>query len=242
MRPTSLLLLSLVSRACANTEIHNFAASERTDAPLLRGQDWPILQPRTATEWSLVLAPLGTPPAEVCPFPSANDPKLEPHACPHELWLALELPDALDASYTLRVSWPASSPTDFYVSILDPRAAAALFLVPPAIGAPSTRRKYARIRAIDAGVRTPGGAVFTFPRLWNTEDDVQDGQVRFVLTLEPLLLGVLPASLLPWLLVAVAILLLLSAFVLPRVQDGLQRLVVQAKVEMDAEKKKMKAE
>ncbi|KAJ7741091.1 hypothetical protein B0H16DRAFT_1324081 [Mycena metata] len=199
----------------------------------------PILHPRTATHWSLTPAPLGTPTAEVCPFPSPDDPKLEPHACAHELWLALDLPDMLDASYTLRVSWPASSPTDFHISILDPRAAAALFLVPPAIGAPSTRRKYARIRAVDAGVRTPGGGLFTFPRLWgNTADSTQDEQVHFVLTLEPLLLGVLPASLLPFLFVSLSVLLFLWVVVLPRVQAGVGRLVVEARKELDVGRSK----
>ncbi|KAJ7768471.1 hypothetical protein B0H16DRAFT_1308257 [Mycena metata] len=215
MRP-NLLILSFASLASANTEIQNFGASECTDAPVLRGQDWPTLRPRTTTHWSLTPALLGTPTAEVCPFPSPDDPKLEPHACPHELWLALDFPDMLDASYTLRVSWPASSPTDFHISILDPRAAAALFLVPPAIGAPSTRRKYARIRAVDAGVRTPG-----------------DEQVHFILTLEPLVLGVLPTSLLPFLLVSFSVLLLLWVVVLPRVQAGVDWLVVEARRELD---------
>ncbi|KAF7347432.1 hypothetical protein MVEN_01499100 [Mycena venus] len=218
--PHSLLLLLVATLASANTEINNFAASERTDAPALRTRGWPTLRPHSTTRWALARAPLGTPLAAVCatPEPSTNDSNTM--RCPHELWLALDIPDSGSGAYgrwTLRLSWEASTPTAFALDVLDPRAASALLLTPPEIGAPTTRRKYARIRAVDEGVRTPG-------RVWRpslegllnffaTRSEAREGEdhpveknaeagpepVHIILTFEPLLLGVLPSSLVPFL-------------------------------------------
>ncbi|KAF8204339.1 hypothetical protein K438DRAFT_1480679, partial [Mycena galopus ATCC 62051] len=99
-------------------------------------------------KWALARAPHGTPLTVVCASESESE------RCPYELWFALDTPDAY-ARWTLRLSWPGSTPTDFALDILDPRAAAALHLMPPEVGAPTTTCKYARIRAVDAGVRTP---------------------------------------------------------------------------------------
>jgi hypothetical protein len=64
--------------------------------------------------------------------------------------------------------------------------------------------------------------------------------VEFILTLEPLLLGVLPASLLPFLITATAVLLALAApgSVLARVQRGVEGLVREARRELEGEKGK----
>ncbi|KAJ6448126.1 hypothetical protein C8R45DRAFT_948182 [Mycena sanguinolenta] len=59
--PRSLLLLLLATLIHGNIEITNFAASERTDAPLLRGQGWLTLRPRSTTRWTLVRAAYGSP-------------------------------------------------------------------------------------------------------------------------------------------------------------------------------------
>ncbi|KAJ7508624.1 hypothetical protein B0H11DRAFT_1848258 [Mycena galericulata] len=196
------------SPARANTEIINFPAPARpdSDAALLRSaaHAWPTLAPQSTTEWTLVPAPLGTPPSELCAPVSVPSGVEAP--CAHELWVVLDL-DSTEhayAKYTLRLSWAASMPTDFYMDVLDPEEAAALALTPTPESkakanahAPLTRRKYARIRAVDAGVRTP--------RVSSSPPD-PPAQVDFHLTLEPLLLGVLPASLLPFLLVAGAVL------------------------------------
>ncbi|KAJ6623124.1 hypothetical protein B0H10DRAFT_1718127, partial [Mycena sp. CBHHK59/15] len=165
----------------ANTEITNFAASESADVALPQALQW-----HTA-EWTVVPAPLHTPLDAVCPITTGG----AHHACVHELWLDLDLAHpnyAHYTSFTLRLSWPAYTPTDFRLEILDPPAVAALLRLPPSTGA-QTRRKYARIRAVDTGVLTPPAA----PRALNVT-------VAFVLTLEPLYLGVLPATLVPFLL------------------------------------------
>ncbi|KAJ6541915.1 hypothetical protein B0H19DRAFT_1175173 [Mycena capillaripes] len=246
----------------ANTEIANFAAAERTDAPVLRGQTWPVLRPHTSTHWTLARAPLGTPLASVCAIPNANSTLGQDNTpCPYELWLALDLPEDAENVYerwTLRLSWPASTPTQFTLDILDPRAAAALFLVPPQIGAPTTRRKYARVRAVDEGVRTPGGgwrpSLAGIVRALNTtlrgggevenaeveKEEEEEEKVEFILTLEPLLLGVLPASLRPFLLVAGAVLVLLAmpGGGLYYVQRGVEGLVGEARREIEDKERK----
>ncbi|KAJ7922872.1 hypothetical protein B0H13DRAFT_1982118, partial [Mycena leptocephala] len=288
------LLLSTLSLVSANTEITNFAAPLRADAPALRGMGlgWPILTPRTQTRWTLPRAPLGTPLEDVCSesvsvrvrSTSANTNDSDPDSnaekqgrCPYELWLVLDLPDGDDARYTLRLSWAASTPTDFALDVFDPLEAGALalaFRTPPTPidghveeNVPRTRRKYARIRAVDAGVRTPGpvwvpslaallglgtvdsttSAETSGPQTQNngeaTQHSVEATQaqaepVEFILTLEPLLLGVLPASLLPFLITATAVLLALAApgSVLARVQRGVEGLVREARRELEGEK------
>jgi len=152
------------------------------------------------------------------------------------------------------------TPTDFALDVLDPRAASALFLVPPEIGAPTTRRKYARIRAVDTGVRTPGevwvpslealvGALKGYffagtsddevvAKEGQTDEDAENAEVQFILTLEPLLLGVLPDSLVPFLLIAIAVVvgLMHPGGVLERVQQGVEGLVGEARREMEEKK------
>ena len=56
--------------------------------------------------WHLQPGPLGTPLGDVC-----ETAAYAVNACPHELWLALDLDDAKRQGYskfTLRISWPAS--------------------------------------------------------------------------------------------------------------------------------------
>jgi hypothetical protein len=142
------------------------------------------------------------------------------------------------------------TPTDFTLDVLDPRAAAALLLIPPEAGIalpPPTTRKYARIRAVDAGVRTPGAA--WVPSVWRVlewiapaassdadakENDDAPEPVELHIALEPLLLGVLPAGLVPFLLVAAAVLgaLLHPNGVLARVQRGVEGMVREARAEL----------
>ncbi|KAJ7805209.1 hypothetical protein B0H14DRAFT_2881358 [Mycena olivaceomarginata] len=261
--PHTLLLLLLAALplphpARANTEIANFAASERTDAPLLRARGWPALRPRSTTRWALARAPRGTPLVTVCaavPASAESDSESQSQSevgCPYEHWFALDLPEAAaaHARWTLRLSWDASTPTDFTLDVLDPRAAAALLLIPPEAGIalpPPTTRKYARIRAVDAGVRTPGAA--WVPSAWRVlqwiapaassdadakENDNAPEPVELHIALEPLLLGVLPAGLVPFLLVAAAVLgaLLHPNGVLARVQRGVEGVVREARAEL----------
>ncbi|KAJ6520318.1 hypothetical protein C8R45DRAFT_56799 [Mycena sanguinolenta] len=242
--PRSLLLLLLATLIHGNTEITNFAASERTDVLLLRGRGWPTLRPRSTTRWTLTRAPYGTPFSAVC----ASSAESESERCPYELWLALDTPSTY-GRWTLRISWPAYMPTDFELEVFDPRAAAALHLIPPEVGAPTSTRKYARIRAVDAGVRTPGtrwipnvyallGRVFQNGSLDLNADsyleEAEDDEVHFILTLEPLILGVLPESVVPFLLVAIAVVVAIihPGGVLERIQKGVEGLVKEAKKEI----------
>jgi len=138
--------------------------------------------------------------------------------CPHELWLALDLDgdlvrdrDNFDGNreddrawkwkghsydrFTLRVSWPASHPVQVELSLHRPRLASS--------SAPSVRMSrlhFARIRITQEGIRVPNQV-----EEQGTQDEKDEEGVPLVVFLEPLVLGVLPASVLP---VAVALLLL----------------------------------
>ncbi|KAF7302602.1 hypothetical protein HMN09_00894700 [Mycena chlorophos] len=209
----ALLLPALV---VANTEIVNFAAVAGSSAKQhARKPDWPVLHPRTTTNWSI------TPPAES--------------------WFVLDLPEHGPKQYTLRLSYAASSPTDFAITIFDPSDA-------------SGRRKYARISGADAGVFTPAFkphssrwiALFYrvyFPGFYATTPRRPDtAEVRFVLTLEPLLLGVLPASLAPLVVFIFILLVVVARAVLPRVLEGLEGVAEEARREMGEEMERLKTE
>jgi hypothetical protein len=88
----------------------------------------------------------------------------------------------------------------------------------------TTRRKYARIRVVDTGVLTPtpGGL------LSNT---TTTRPVPFNLILEPLFLGILPASVVPVLLFSLPI-LLLAGLAIPRAIAYLERLADSARQEI----------
>jgi hypothetical protein len=81
-----------------------------------------------------------------------------------------------------------------------------------------TRRKYARIQMVHSGVLTPGIVL----------DDNSRYNVPFILTLEPLYLGVLPKTVVP---VAFAILvaILLGLSIAARINRGLQNIMLEAR-------------
>jgi hypothetical protein len=134
--------------------------------------------------------------------------------CAHEVWVALELDGAWahHAAFTLRVSAPASvcplrssafalptvlsepchpqHPANFFVHLVGPGDDPAMLPLPDTLAAlvnTPARTLYARVQALHTGVtpRTPDAATHAPP------------DVPFVLTLEPLLAGVVPASMLP---------------------------------------------
>ncbi|KAJ7292848.1 hypothetical protein C8J57DRAFT_1490331 [Mycena rebaudengoi] len=109
------------------------------------------------------------------------------------------------SKFTLRLSYPASTPTNYLIQVLDPLAVAALFHLPSA-SLTNTKRKYARIRAVDTGVRTPTAL---------PPQNAPPPATNSILVLKPLYLGVLPASLTPFLLVALPV-LALAACAVPR--------------------------
>lgn len=88
----------------------------------------------------------------------------------------------------------------------------------------TTRRTYARIRIVDTGVRTPTSDAPYQPQIIKP--------VPFAIILEPLYLGVLPASMAP-IVAFVVPLITLAAFILaPKVNHYLSRIAEQVRREM----------
>ena len=78
---------------------------------------------------------------------------------------------------------------------------------------------YARIRLVDTGVRPP------------SETSVETKPTPFNIILEPLYLGVLPASMLPVLLFLAPVLLFASCFVVPRIHGYLRKVANDVRAE-----------
>jgi len=169
------LLLSC-NPVLANTEIVNFGVNEdHLPLTIPASETWPVLRPdNSETRWEIRPAELGTYLQSIC------EPLHE--ACPHESWFALDLDAPAWEGYdkfTFRISYAAFNPADFQINIYTPPEA--------------TRRKYARIRAVDTGVLTPK------PGYLSTTDAAlpDSGLIPIIIVLEPLLLGAVPASLAP---------------------------------------------
>ncbi|KAF9444888.1 hypothetical protein P691DRAFT_735836, partial [Macrolepiota fuliginosa MF-IS2] len=165
-----LLLLSLIPCAQGNTEIVNFAATVAESPEMVL--PWTQLN-TTNREASLSITPV-LDPTEVWPRSG--------------IWLTLDLDDPGWSSYnkfTLRASWPASHPCDIYIKIFDPQHVASQLLSNRPLH--PTRRKYAHVYVINTGVPTPS----------STGEDMtwlRREPVPVTLILEPLLLGVVPQS------------------------------------------------
>ncbi|KAF9447830.1 hypothetical protein P691DRAFT_730784 [Macrolepiota fuliginosa MF-IS2] len=168
-----LLLLLLAPCAQGNTEIINFMATlaESPDIVL----PWTQLN-ITNREASLNITPV------------LNSTEVWPQS---GIWLTLDLDDPNWSSYnkfTLRASWPASHPCDIYIRTFDPQHVASQLLRNRPLH--PTRRKYAHIHVINTGIPTPSsiGEDMTWLRR---------EPVPVTLILEPLLLGVVPQSVVP---------------------------------------------
>ncbi|KAI5118261.1 hypothetical protein M0805_008195 [Coniferiporia weirii] len=245
------LLLALPC-ASANTEIRNFHASASVfPLPHVGVSEvtaaWPVLNASTSAStraFAVVPAPLGTLLRDVCGPMRVADAE----GSPHELWVRLDLDDAPWARFehfTLRVSWPAFYPTEFDIALYTPTALLSHLqallntissdpdpdLEPKLKSSSMTRVQYARIRLVDTGVRPPlpplSSPSSTKPPRAHADAD----PVPFTLTLEPLLLGVLPSSLLPTLLLLVPA-LAAAALALPPTLRALEGVVVQARKEL----------
>ncbi|GBE77347.1 hypothetical protein SCP_0102200 [Sparassis crispa] len=174
----------LPSMVRGNTEIVNFDAQESRDITFPVTADWPVLKFGEAERiWRVSPAP-----------PHASNQSTAVFASPHELWLILDLDSREWARYTkftLRISWPASSPADFSIQIFSPELLASVVDDTTAQQSfqPSTRRKYARVSLHDTAVRTPTS---------RPDSEAPSAEpVPFVVLLEPLYFGVLPASVTP---------------------------------------------
>ncbi|KAI0652643.1 hypothetical protein C8Q79DRAFT_897465 [Trametes meyenii] len=220
------VFLSLIGLVVANTEIVNFDASPGPQVTLRQASQWRVLDSNHSQALLRVLpAPLNTPIEAVCELPAASVSK----QCLHEIWLVLDLDEPTWLPYhkfTLRISWPASHPAEFFVDVHSPQSVDALLHNmrhhSQVSDAPLTRKKFARIRLVDAGVLTPSPA--------NEGRGVEP--VPFIVTVEPLYLGVLPMSLLP----TVVFLLIVAAaagfVVLPRVNRYLFTVAEEVQAEI----------
>ncbi|KAJ3739779.1 hypothetical protein DFH05DRAFT_1406710 [Lentinula detonsa] len=215
------LLFLFLPLVLANTEIVNFEASEQRGAHVAGAHDWHVLSPGANEKPFTVLpAPLGTRMNSVCSAP--QDLLSKTPDCAHEVWIKLDLDYANWKPYTkftLRISWPGSSPADFGINILNPEATSSRFtgtpMTPPAL----TRVKFARIRVLDTGVISPLSGV------------TEVRPVPFIVTLEPLYLGVIPASIIPFLWTLLPV-LVISAFLVPYANAYLQSVAADAKREI----------
>ncbi|KAN0100148.1 hypothetical protein V8E55_000132 [Tylopilus felleus] len=269
------LLPFLCHEVAANTEIISFSSSREPTAhiPLEVVGNWSTLRPTdNERRCSIEPAALHTPLHKVC---ERIDDGLPPFSCPHELWLVLDLDDAKWASYakfTLRLSWPASTPADFEIALytshdvlarLSEHARIAHLTSPlpspsTTTGDITTRTRYARIRAVHAGVPVPNSrshprsAFSSSPsprgharpaaaaaRSTDAEDAPAQAQdpsaveageegVPLVVILEPAYWGVLPATLLPTVGVLVPVVLAAALVVHPWVMAYLEPFVRQA--------------
>ncbi|KAI0309542.1 hypothetical protein OF83DRAFT_1184093 [Amylostereum chailletii] len=180
----------------------------------------PVYRP-SSNEHQFLLdpAPLDTPLDHLC----------EPHgtdSCPYELWTTLDLDDDDWTRYdrfTLRISWPASSPADFSMTLYTPTELATHFSHPSTpsrvSSSPTTRRQYARIRVVHTGVRPP------------SQRDLASPPVPFILLLEPLYFVVLPASVAP-VLAFFALLIPVAWMVGQGIADQLGKVAQDARREM----------
>ncbi|TBU26792.1 hypothetical protein BD311DRAFT_866514 [Dichomitus squalens] len=208
----------------ANTEIVNFCVAPSVDVPLPQSSAWRRLSPDEPEQlFNVFPAPLGTALEDVC------EPEAESSFgdCPHELWLSIGTEDPAWASYskfTLRVSWPASSPAEFYLDTYSPESLGQLVYGRNMPGGALTRRTYARIRVINSGVLTPSHA-----HRYLILDPVS-----FVVAVEPLYLGVLPKSVVPTVFAIVAITTLAGWLVVPFVTKHLMAIAGQVKAEISS--------
>ncbi|KAI0721191.1 hypothetical protein C8Q72DRAFT_787925 [Fomitopsis betulina] len=213
----ALTLFFVSGGALANTEIVNFAAADSADlspALLTLTANWTALSAR-APERLLRIQParLGTPLADVCHGSSGGSAG----SCPHEHWLTLRLDDPTWSTYsrfTFRLSWPASSPADFDVEVKSAEALSSK-LPEDTQGCDisvrkRSRRMYARVRVVDAGVRTPIAD--------GSHEHATPEPVPVILILEPLYLGVLPTSVLPTVAFVGVVILITACWVVPLVQ------------------------
>ncbi|KAG2153537.1 uncharacterized protein EDB93DRAFT_222600 [Suillus bovinus] len=242
-----LIVLFICEEVIANTEIINFLAAEESnvDFSSTTVHSWPILNYKNNQGlWNVDPALLDTPLQQVCESETGTDPDSEnPFSCLHELWVALDLDDENWSSYskfTLRLSWPASSPADFLLEIHSPQAILTRLSRLPhqsaiddaSITAPhlsraglsTTRLKYARIRVVDTGIRTPTGT----PDLPMPAAQA----ISFIVVLEQLYLGVIPASLLPTVCFLIPV-LSCAALATPWILAYLDHFIKEARKELD---------
>ncbi|KAG6332195.1 hypothetical protein ID866_6897 [Astraeus odoratus] len=253
--PVACAILPLLCHGVvANTEIINFISGQQrsVDLPQAVVGNWATLNfSNYERQWALQPAPLGTPLHEVCKT-DKEDTSTGYLACPHEIWVVLDLDDTSWGRYdhrafTLRLSWPASTPADFLIDLYSPESVLAL-LSPHkqqisteavharssspsegSIATTATYTKYARIRAVDSGVPTPEIQSGRQPDARSSYLAVKP--IAFILILERLYWGVLPASMVPTVFF-LALVLLAAAMAVPWTIAYLDPFILQAREDL----------
>ncbi|KAG7100022.1 hypothetical protein E1B28_001808 [Marasmius oreades] len=183
-----LLLLSCTLLSFANTEIVTFETSNANYVDVSEALGWTILRPQENEQMlSVPSVPHKRDQASKRRPPSSSDEGISQQ---NEVWLKLALDEEewkAFSKFTLRVSWPANYPTDFSIDILSPEAMASHFSSAKISrnSTVTTRVKYARITAVHTGVIIPALS------------HIEPKPVPFVVILEGLYFGVLPASVVP---------------------------------------------
>jgi hypothetical protein len=174
MLPFFLLLLCLQVRA--NTEIINF---QLRDLSFLERYPSHTSEASEGTQVPLTVLPT----ASQTTLRRACEEFVN-LTCPYEQWLSFELDEPHYSSYTLRISWPAFHPADFLIRAYKGLPASQPSHEKKAWTADIPMRVYAHVTAVSTGVRPDCGSCVP-------------GPVPFHLILEPLVLGMIPASLVP---------------------------------------------
>lgn len=215
----------VLPEALGNTEIVNFEATKSPEVALPHIKSFPVLTIGQAEQAFHV-----SPAAHSVEHAGRGNFSL---GLSHELWLVLDL-DANDwlpfSKFTLRISWPACSPADFSVDVYAPEDFANLFLghnVSQESAMFMTRQKIAHITLHDSAIFTPSSS----PPILHAEPQLPD-PVPFIVLLEPLYLGVLPASVLPVVGLLTAVIAFAALAVLPLAQRWIFAVARQVPVEL----------
>ncbi|KZV93730.1 hypothetical protein EXIGLDRAFT_767837 [Exidia glandulosa HHB12029] len=197
----------LCQRAAADTEIVNFTPEPSDNVDIgQRAAAWRVLQPGAAEILDIEPAPRQPIGSSMCNSTTQD--------CPHEHWLVLET--ASPGMHTIRISYPATSSVSYSIKTFSHAALVSYLSLSnssTALQRSQTLRSYARITSQRIGALTPGIRY------------VEPSHVKYHVTLERLIFGVIPPSTLP-VVAAVVLVLVTMCFAVPRlfvVFDALTR-------------------
>lgn len=204
-----LVLLFLAAPTYANTEIVNFSRSSLIPAGI--EPTWST-RAQVGHAAQLILEPAAEASDAHCcteDMPAAPTSKRS-----HSLWLSYDMDRQNFDAYTIRLSWPASHPTEFRIR--------------PYEGCENSAKSgcdddanllYVHVTAVTTGVR-PYSAL-----------SIASEAVPFHILLEPLRLSVVPASLIPFLFLLVFV-VVLAYFSFRRVIPHFEHMSTQARHEL----------
>lgn len=123
-------------------------------------------------------------------------------------------------------------PADFDIQVFDPEELSAHFGAKHKTRLTTkTRKKYARIRAVDTGVLTP-----TLNSHTSGKNPVQAPLVPFILLLEPLYFGVLPSTVVP-VLAYIVFVIIVACMSVPILNRYFRQIALKANEELNLDAK-----